>query len=123
MESKNRGNAAAELREVMRDYPDVMVDFATCVFDVLAGEGMKNAAALARQVADRITDEMGGGQVYITHNNTLAARDRAREIYRKFNGRNVRNLAREYKLSERRIYKIIELQQAAETTRRQAMLF
>lgn len=98
------------------DYPETMRDIARCAFQVLMGEHRNSVpnprrfsrlAALAIKIANRISEDMGGGNLYIHKAVSMQISDRNWEMYRKFNGHNYRDLARLYKLTEVQVRNII----------------
>lgn len=70
--------------------------------------GCDRLASLALGLTDRICLENGGGSFYLPRGiaGFLSARDR--EIFAAHNGRNLRELARKYNLSDMRIHQIIK---------------
>jgi len=68
------------------------------------------ASALADDLALEIRREAGAGPIYIPGLN-LGYRNR--EIVRKYNGKNMAELAKEYNLSERHIARIVSTTSAA----------
>lgn len=73
------------------------------------GKRIAESEALTALLADLIVialrDMAGGSEIYIPAPDKNL---RDEEIVRKFNGRNVKELAREFRLSRRRIYGILE---------------
>lgn len=98
------------------DYPETMRDIARCAYQTLMGEHRNSVpnprryarlAALAIKVANRVSEDMGGGNLYIHKSVTMQLNDRNWEMYRKFNGHNHRSLARSYKLTEVQVRNIL----------------
>lgn len=98
------------------DYPETMRDIARCAYQTLMSESRNSVpnprrfarlASLAIKVANRISEDMGGGNLYIHKAVAMQISDRNWEMYRKFNGHNHRNLARAYKLTEVQVRNII----------------
>lgn len=73
------------------------------------GKRIAESEALTALLADLIVialrDMAGGREIYIPVPDKNL---RDEEIVRKFNGRNIKELAREFRLSKRRIYSILE---------------
>lgn len=98
------------------DYPETMRDIARCAYQAMMADS-RNAvpnprrfsrlAALSIKIANRISEDMGGGNLYINKSVSMQLSDRNWEMYRKFNGHNYRDLARLYKLTEVQVRNII----------------
>lgn len=91
-------------------YPDVIVHLAVLIRDslIVNGIGAEEADASAVDVAGRFIEHWGGSSVYIPKAVMALVSKRNQEIFARCNGRNVGELAREYRLSRQRIYQIIE---------------
>ncbi len=66
----------------------------------------------ASEVVRQITKDFGGEQLYIPQERTAYRIEIDREIYNAFNGCNVKELARKYKITTSAVYKIIKRQRA-----------
>lgn len=81
----------------------------------------------ATQLAMKALIEMakyGGGQyIYFPKMESLSMALRDIQIWKKFNGRNVRNLAKEFNLTVQRVYAIVAEQRKIEVQRNQPSLF
>lgn len=55
----------------------------------------------------KLVDYYGGSRIYIEKSDTITRPDRNTEIKKKFNGGNYKQLAKEYKLSEETIRRIV----------------
>lgn len=106
-------------------YPEALAEIARAAYehlvDVMAvGHADANEAALA--IAEAARREFGGQRIYFPkgHHMQLSARDR--EIYAKYNGRNMQQLQAEYHLTEVRLRSIIARVHADELKRRQPTL-
>jgi Mor family transcriptional regulator len=90
-------------------------------------EELKMDPATARQAAELAVETLrtnaGGGGLYIAKGHLFAVTENHRRIYRRFNGSNHFQLAREFNLSERQIYTIVERCQQEDFGRRQMKLF
>lgn len=62
---------------------------------------------LAALIADELCADFGGGQFYMPNLRNVKLWSRDEAIRRDFSGRNHRELARKYKISEPRIYQIV----------------
>lgn len=98
------------------DYPETMRDIARCAYQTLMGEHRNSVpnprrharlAVLSIKIANRISEDMGGGNLYINKSVSMQLSDRNWEMYSKFNGHNYRDLARLYKLTEVQVRNII----------------
>ncbi len=70
-----------------------------------------------------VIDYLGGMQVYVPKGNRLRKYIRDMEIYHRFNGNNIAELAKEYGHSEQSIYRIIAQQKSLYIKRKQPELF
>ena len=71
-------------------------------------ESRSEPMALAKETVLVMCDMVNGIQVYIPRLQTLLMKHRNQEIVCKFNGTNIMELAREYQLTEARIYEILQ---------------
>lgn len=81
------------------------------------------ARTAAEIAVEMIRETTGGGTLYVAKGHLYAITEKHRTIYRRFTGDNYYQLSREYDLSERQIYTIVERCRAAEFTKRQPSLF
>jgi len=88
-----------------------------------AGHDATTAQHLARVGVLALAELMGGDNWYFPNAAELREELRDIEIYRRFNGRNIEALAREYRVTLRQMYRIITKQRAAANARRQGQLF
>jgi Mor family transcriptional regulator len=90
-------------------------------------EEMKMDPAAARSCAslavETIRESAKGGVLYVAKGHLYAITERHRAIYRRFTGHNHFQLAKEFDLSERQIYTIIERIGAESFERKQPSLF
>lgn len=86
---------------------------------VPAEEAFKRAA----DVVLAISEYFGGRSVYLPKGEQLAAALRHAAIWRKFNGRNVPELAAEFELSEIHVYAVLKAQRALAQRKLQGRLF
>ncbi len=91
--------------------PEMLLDLATYVADVAKQQlDLDDDAAqrLGTDVAIRVSNEWGGVPVYIPKNLRVNIAARDMEMYKKFNGYNQADLAREYKCSTVWVYQVIK---------------
>ncbi|MCK9988671.1 MAG: hypothetical protein AzoDbin1_05143 [Azoarcus sp.] len=79
-------------------------------------------ARIALGLTERLRREMGGQQAYLPRGRSFELSDRDREIGATFNGRNLRELARQYDLSDVRIRQIHATWLAEQIAQRQGRL-
>lgn len=84
--------------------------------------GKPRLAQIVADQVDRVALRCGGGQFYLPKGLALKLSQRDREIFDRFNGRNKRELAREYGVSEMRIDQIVAAVRRAEFERRQGKI-
>ena len=90
--------------------------------EAVAALGLERLAELAVGQVDRVSSKLGGASFYLPKGVARKFSDRDIEIARRFNGRNQRQLAREYGLSDVRIDQIMKKWRQAEFARRQGNL-
>ncbi len=90
----------------------------------LANKGMtaEEAFALASDSVYQLAEHLGGRVDYLPRGDALRTALRHAEIYRKCNGRNQRELAQEYDVTEIQIYRIYREQRALHIKKRQGTL-
>lgn len=81
----------------------------------------KDVSSLSMMLA--ITGYLGGMQVYIPKADKVRQELRNIEMYQKFDGKNIHQLAKEYGLAEQHIYRIIAKMRKIEHDQRQPQLF
>lgn len=97
--------------------------------DIASGyvEEFKDTPEEARKRAElamsRIQTQAGGGGLYVGKGHLWFVDERHQRIYRRFNGANHAQLAREFGLTERQIYTIVERVGREEFLRKQGNLF
>lgn len=101
----------------------LLFSIAELVADALTDVDPEQARQVGLAAADAVRRHFGGEQVYIPKGLALAISERDREIWRKFNGRNHLELAKEYGLTARQIYSIIARVKEEEFQKRQGKLF
>lgn len=92
-----------------KDYPEILSEMAhhlaTKLIDCGVGETKANEAAF--EAVEYVRKLYGGQSPYIPRGLKFNSSERNKEIYRKYQGNNIPELAREYQLSIVSIYKII----------------
>jgi Mor family transcriptional regulator len=81
------------------------------------------AFAESRHIVLALAEYFGGRQVYLPKGDRLKTALRDAEIWRKFTGRNTRELADEHGLSEFHMYAILKRQRALHARKLQGRLF
>lgn len=69
--------------------------------------GVERCDELAAALVERYTQRLGGGTVYVRRTRSAERAGVAEEIYRKHNGTNTRELAREYGYTPRQVQRIV----------------
>lgn len=107
------------------EYPEFLADLSAQFTELLVSRGIARslAADLGREAADLVRARWGGIEVYVPKGRSFMLSQRDREIWEKWNGRNVVELCREYGLSEQRIYQILDAMREQEAAKRQHKLF
>lgn len=92
--------------EVRRDsfLDDLSVQVAAALHDLHIDE-VKTEIAVA-EVVTKIIANFGGQQLYIPNGYTHKSQDRALAVYEACNGRNHSDVAREFDISDRSVYRI-----------------
>lgn len=104
-------------------YPEILVDLAGKVDELLVAEGLltDQAKLLSWKVVALIGREWAGQQVYVGKGVVVTERDL--QIYREFDGANHDRLALKYGLTARQIYTIVARVREWEFRARQGELF
>ncbi len=109
-------------------YPEAWCEIATCLYvqvrtlPELSGLSDSERAALALRLTEGLRAEIGGSQPYLSKGVQYNLSERDRRILAKFNGHNHDALAREFNLTPRQIYTIVERRAREEFERRQGRL-
>lgn len=106
-------------------YPDTLEQMGQVVGRTLMRKGgmkAERAQEAAFAVVEAIRHEFGGSPIYINKGTSFDLQPRDEEIWRKFNGHNYTELAREYKLTEVRVREIVNIARARDTATRQGQL-
>ena len=106
--------------------PDLLKELANHVEKKLVADGIltkDDAHDFGVDMAKIIAKRWGGQSVYIPKNLASFITERDYRVWKDFNGKNIRELARKYNLSEQWIYAIVGRVQKLESKRRQPDLF
>lgn len=107
-------------------YPEIFEGIAAHAAEQLVETGLvdkERAADIGLSIAEFVRKNWSGMYVYLPKGITFDLDKKYHEIFQKFNGFNVPELAREYDLSEIRIYQIVKRVRTEEIRRRQRDLF
>lgn len=107
------------------EYPELLAELAMQLHATLIQAGIEPATAsrIARDCAERIRQDWGGQIIYVPIGQGFDTMQRWQEIWGKFKGDNVAELAREYKLTEVHVYRIVSKMRELERRSRQSDLF
>ncbi|WP_161624002.1 Mor transcription activator family protein [Methylohalobius crimeensis] len=72
------------------------------------GLDSEKAFDIAKEAVEAVSDVCGGRQVYFPMGVSIRTALRDEQIMREFNGRNIDDLSRRYRLSHARIYQILD---------------
>lgn len=106
-------------------YPETLQLVAQAVYDYLTGHNVaahQPAAEAAFAAAEHVRKNIGGQRPYLSKGIYYEADLRAQEIYERFNGRNMEQLAQEYDLTRERIRQIVTERIQADRRSRQGTL-
>ncbi|NMG48958.1 hypothetical protein GO613_12690 [Azoarcus communis] len=108
------------------EYPSALREIATCLYLHLRTQPVVSddtqAAHIALALTEGLRREIGGGQIYVPKGDEYELTARDREILDRFNGHNHEQLAREYDVTTRHIYRLLQRRIREEVKRRQAAL-
>lgn len=92
------------------DYPEVLSDLAYQLGKSLVKEGIAKSQAetAAKSAAAFISEHWGGQLIYFPKAAKFNIANRDSEIRKKWNGKNILDLCREYSLSRQRLYQILK---------------
>ncbi|WP_234082384.1 Mor transcription activator family protein [Azonexus sp. R2A61] len=90
--------------------------------DAVAALGHARLARIVLGQIERVSMQCGGGGFYLPKGVWYRNGARDQEIYARFNGRNMHQLAREYNLTDMRIAQILDEQRTADIQRRQGKI-
>lgn len=107
-------------------YPELLADMFTKLREILikrGGLGAEKADECAMEAAEAIRRDWGGQIIYVPTGLGYDVMERDREIWSKFTGHNVYQLAKEYELTEIHIYRVIAKMRMLDRVGRQNDLF
>lgn len=99
-------------------YPEILADIVRLLADRLRQHLPDAAEVLALDLAEDLRRKFGGGLIYLPKGHDYERHHRNLALWREFNGRNHRELARRYGVTVATVYDVV----AAERVRRQASL-
>lgn len=105
--------------EVLTDLQDFLVEALT----KKAGLPQEAAMAVGKDVVGGLVDHWRGQQIYIPKTLPGALNERDHQLYREYNGRNLKEMIAKYELSQGRILAIVAAVHKEITAKRQADLF
>jgi len=107
------------------EYPDLCIEIAGIIADVLVrnGQSHQEAERIAYETAAAVRDSMGGSVMYIPKGHHFKLSQRDLQIWGDYDGTNVNELATSYQLSNKQIYKILVRVRASESGRIQPDMF
>lgn len=96
-----------------RQYPEILEDLLAKLPALFVREGVADEAAprLAFIVTEFLRDEWGGASIYIPRGASYQVEAMARDVCRRWNGRNLRTLARELGIGEARVRQLYRIGQ------------
>lgn len=103
-------------------WPTIIVDLFKIVKLKYQKQGIEDVR-ITLETTLALIDYLGGMQVYVPKGERLRKHIRNMEIYYRFNGRNIRELARQYEQTEQNIYRIIAEQKRLHIKQKQPDLF
>lgn len=104
-------------------WPKLLGELVDVVEAQLSRDGLNQPRRHAQRVMMALAHFGGGKIIYLPRGQKLRTALRNHEIWRRFNGKNVRELADEYRLTAIQIYNIIREQRALHRKRHQRDLF
>lgn len=106
-------------------YPELLADLAAQIGQYLVDKAEfdpEKAAEIGFETAEHVRRHWGGGSAYFPKGVAYELSKRDYAIWSEFNGRNVTMLAKQYQLTEMRIYQIVKAVQREEVAKRQRSL-
>lgn len=103
-------------------WPSIVVDLFKIVKLKYQKQGIEDIK-VTLETTLALIDYLGGMQVYVPKGERLRKHIRNMEIYYRFNGQNVRELARQFEQTEQSIYRILAEQKRLHIKRKQPDLF
>lgn len=92
-----------------KDYPEILAEMVAFLVPELVTHGLDTAAAneAAISATESVRNAFAGQLVYIPRGNKFNVNERDEEIYRRFDGKNVVELAKDFNLAVPTVYRII----------------
>jgi len=102
-------------------YPELLADLRDDVEELLRESGLEEgrAAQVALAVAERVRERWSGMSFYIPKGRAWQLSRRDLQIYKRYTGDNVKQLCREFCLTEQRVYQVIAQVRAALIAKKQ----
>lgn len=107
--------------EIKKRWPELLFQVLSILKRELQKAGMDEDVALNQ--LDALCDGIGGAYIYFPRGDLLKAEIKAYRVWNDYNGRNVLELAKKYKLTTPRIYQILAKMRKHEKAKRQQPLF
>ncbi|MEI6897870.1 MAG: Mor transcription activator family protein [Psychromonas sp.] len=106
-------------------WPELLQELLGVIEQTLTTQGFNEAQSksLSLKLTLSISEHMGGIQVYFPRGDKLHKEIRDIEIWRNFKGHNIKQLARQYHLTDKTIYEITSRMRTLESKQRQPELF
>lgn len=92
-----------------KDYPEIFAEMVVFLVQELVNRGLDMDAAneAAMSATEKVRIAFAGQLLYIPRGDKFNIAERDEEIYGRFDGTNVAELARDYKLSVAHVYRVI----------------
>lgn len=104
---------------------ELLADLADRISTKLIAHSLADAKArdIGEEIAMAIAGEWGGQLLYIPKGKFVLLAKRDREIWAAFDGRNIKDLVRQFQVTEQHIYRIIKAMRKADMDTRHGDLF
>ncbi|MGC3833973.1 Mor transcription activator family protein [Moritella viscosa] len=113
---------SSDVSDEQRQWPAMLLELHGVIQATLDKHNIDTPELPLAMVLD-ISEYMGGMQVYMPRGVRLRQQIRDMEIWKAFNGSNVHQLARHYKVTDKTIYEVCRRMRKIEQQRRQPDLF
>jgi Mor family transcriptional regulator len=106
------------------DYPELLIDIAEQVALRVKAHvpNEEEARRIGYEVAEHIRNHHAGEMIYFPRGRKFEARRLHQELWEKFTGNNVPDLAKEYKMAEPSVYRILKFMKEQQERRSQMSL-
>jgi Mor family transcriptional regulator len=110
---------------ISREYPEILSDMQAIIHEEAESMAIETTTAkeLATRATDRIASQWAGQQIYIPEALGFKLQSRDMEIWKKYNGRNRRQLCQEYDITDAWLRKILKAMREESKKRLQPELF